>query len=162
MTAPTQTCEVFKEGQHVCRVRYRLQQFDSPAGHVEISGQILVEESGREDSAILNALRSGDSFTLKFEDGNSLEVWFHPIAPHNGVLAVCVCPGKCSSHIGVLGLQVETRTCPLTNQNHSLWSRPICAQGVTFRKISTTWGSKCLPAKDRMCSRTFSSGQPSR
>jgi len=44
----------------------------------------------------------------------------------------------------------------------SLHPSPLLLHPSIFKNTSTTFGSKCVPESDQICSRTFSSGQPFR
>lgn len=94
MAAPTHAGEILQAGNHLCWVKYRLQTLDNPAGHIEITGQIQVDESERATPTVLNALGSGDVFTLKLEDGTSLDAWYQQIDPLSGVWRFVLAPGN--------------------------------------------------------------------
>lgn len=75
--SPTGVGEVLMAGQHLCKVYYQLQHRENiQTGQSEIFGQVTVDESERMSVQVLNAMQSGQVFTLCLADNRSLQVSF--------------------------------------------------------------------------------------
>jgi hypothetical protein len=75
--SPTGIGEVLMAGQHLCKVHYQLQhREDTRTGQAEIFGQVTVNETERMSVQVLNAMQSGQVFTLRLADNRSLQVSF--------------------------------------------------------------------------------------
>ncbi len=87
--SPTGVGEILRACQHLCKVRYLLQHRENnQTKEQEISGEVMVDESERMRVEVLNALGSGEVFTLRLADNRSLQVTFPRGDAFNGVWQV--------------------------------------------------------------------------
>jgi len=76
--SPIGVGEVLKVGKHLCKVNYRLQyRENTETGVGEISGEVTVDEAERMSVEVLNAMNSGQVFTLRLADNRSLQIFFN-------------------------------------------------------------------------------------
>lgn len=88
------TGEVLHEGEHVCNVTYRLLQRASPSKRIEITGEIIIDQSDRLSTEVLDLVGSGQILTLRLEDNHELMVWFNRKNPIGGIWSVVLPPGN--------------------------------------------------------------------
>ena len=75
--SPTGIGEVLNASQHLCKVNYRLQHRENTeTRQAEILGEVTVDEAERMSVEVLNAMGSGQVFTLRLADNRSLQVSF--------------------------------------------------------------------------------------
>lgn len=74
---PSGVGEVLRAGQYLCKVRYRLQHRENiETKQAEILGEVTVDQAERMFVEVLNAMGSGEVFTLRLADHRSLQVSF--------------------------------------------------------------------------------------
>lgn len=84
--SPSGVGEVLRAGQHLCKVRYRFQHRENiETKRAEISGEVTVDEAERMSVEVLNAMGSGEVFTLCLADNRSLQVSFTRVDALSGV-----------------------------------------------------------------------------